>query len=240
MRIGVPKEIKTHEYRVGLTPASVRELVEHGHEVLVETDAGDAIGLVDAMYESAGARIASDAEEVFAERRADRQGQGAAGERAGAPARGPGPVHLSPSRARPGADRGPAGVGLRRDRLRDRDRRPRRPAAARADERGRRADVDPGRRPFARAGPGRPGRAAAGRARGGARQGPDHRRRRGRHQRRAGGARHGRPRSCCSSARCPGSTSSTASSACSWSPATRPSRSSRRSCARPTWWSARP
>ena len=66
MRIGLPKEIKTHEYRVGLTPASVRELAEHGHEVLVETDAGDAIGLVDAMYESAGARIAADAEEVFA------------------------------------------------------------------------------------------------------------------------------------------------------------------------------
>jgi alanine dehydrogenase len=67
MRIGVPKEIKTHEYRVGLTPASVRELVEHGHEVLVETDAGDAIGLVDAMYRSAGARIAANAEEVFAD-----------------------------------------------------------------------------------------------------------------------------------------------------------------------------
>src|SRR5919106_6526787 len=66
MRIGVPKEIKTHEYRVGLTPASVRELVEHGHEVLVESDAGDAIGLGDAMYQSAGARIAAHAEEVFA------------------------------------------------------------------------------------------------------------------------------------------------------------------------------
>ena len=64
MRIGVPKEIKTHEYRVGLTPASVRELVEHGHEVLIETAAGDAIGLVDALYQSAGARIASNAEEV--------------------------------------------------------------------------------------------------------------------------------------------------------------------------------
>ena len=59
MRIGVPKEIKTHEYRVGLTPASVRELVEHGHEVLVETDAGAAIRLVDAMYRNAGARIAA-------------------------------------------------------------------------------------------------------------------------------------------------------------------------------------
>jgi alanine dehydrogenase len=66
MRIGVPKEIKTHEYRVGLTPASVRELREHGHEVLVETDAGKAIGLVDALYQNAGARIAADADEVFA------------------------------------------------------------------------------------------------------------------------------------------------------------------------------
>jgi alanine dehydrogenase len=66
MRIGVPKEIKTHEYRVGLTPVAVRELVEHGHEVLVETDAGDAIGLDDAAYQSAGARIAADAAEVFA------------------------------------------------------------------------------------------------------------------------------------------------------------------------------
>ena len=62
MRIGVPKEIKTHEYRVGLTPASVRELVEHEHEVLVETGAGHAIGLLDALYEKAGARIAPDAE----------------------------------------------------------------------------------------------------------------------------------------------------------------------------------
>jgi alanine dehydrogenase len=66
MRIGVPKEIKTHEYRVGLTPASVRELSEHGHEVIVEHDAGHAIGLDDALYEKAGARIAADAAEVFA------------------------------------------------------------------------------------------------------------------------------------------------------------------------------
>src|SRR5918996_1555534 len=66
MRIGVPREIKTHEYRVGLTPASVRELREHGHEVIVETNAGHAIGLVDALYQNAGARIAADAAEVFA------------------------------------------------------------------------------------------------------------------------------------------------------------------------------
>jgi alanine dehydrogenase len=66
MRIGVPKEIKNHEYRVGLTPASVREFVAHGHEVLVQMGAGAAIGLDDAHYASAGAQLASDAAEVFA------------------------------------------------------------------------------------------------------------------------------------------------------------------------------
>ncbi len=66
MRIGVPKEIKVHEYRVGLTPSSVRELVAHGHEVLVERGAGAGIGATGAVYEKAGARIAADAGEVFA------------------------------------------------------------------------------------------------------------------------------------------------------------------------------
>ena len=67
MRVGVPKEIKTHEYRVGLVPASVRELVHHGHEVVVETTAGDGIGFDDADYESAGARVVENAAAVFAE-----------------------------------------------------------------------------------------------------------------------------------------------------------------------------
>ena len=67
MLVGVPKEIKTHEYRVGLIPSSVRELVHHGHDVVVERDAGAGIGLVDADYQAAGARIASDARAVFAE-----------------------------------------------------------------------------------------------------------------------------------------------------------------------------
>ena len=66
MRIGVPKEVKVHEYRVGLTPGSVRECVAHGHAVLVETGAGAAIGFADADYLAAGARIAADATEVFA------------------------------------------------------------------------------------------------------------------------------------------------------------------------------
>lgn len=67
MRIGVPKEIKNHEYRVGLTPASVRELTSHGHTVQVQVGAGAAIGLTDAMYEAAGASLAPDAASVFAQ-----------------------------------------------------------------------------------------------------------------------------------------------------------------------------
>jgi alanine dehydrogenase len=63
--VGVPKEIKVHEYRVGLTPQSVRELVAHGHEVLVETGAGAAIDFPDDDYRAAGAAIAADAAEVF-------------------------------------------------------------------------------------------------------------------------------------------------------------------------------
>ncbi|MBB4125387.1 alanine dehydrogenase [Xanthomonas translucens] len=67
MLVGVPKEIKNHEYRIGLTPAGVRELVLHGHQVLVQRDGGQAIGLTDADYERAGARLADDAASVFAQ-----------------------------------------------------------------------------------------------------------------------------------------------------------------------------
>jgi len=66
MLIGCPKEIKNHEYRVGLTPASARELVQHGHQVLVQSGAGAAIGLTDAQYLAAGARLVADAAEIFA------------------------------------------------------------------------------------------------------------------------------------------------------------------------------
>jgi alanine dehydrogenase len=65
MRIGVPKEIKVHEYRVGLTPASVAELVAHGHELYVETKAGNGIDCPDGAYEKAGAKILPDARSVF-------------------------------------------------------------------------------------------------------------------------------------------------------------------------------
>jgi alanine dehydrogenase len=67
MRIGLPKEIKNNEYRVGLTPASVRELTVRGHSVLVQTGAGAAIGLTDAHYLAAGAQLRADASEVFAQ-----------------------------------------------------------------------------------------------------------------------------------------------------------------------------
>jgi len=66
MRVGVPKEIKNHEYRVGLTPPSVAELVAHGHEVSVETNAGAGIDFEDADYVAAGATILPDADAVFA------------------------------------------------------------------------------------------------------------------------------------------------------------------------------
>jgi alanine dehydrogenase len=65
MLVGVPKEIKNQESRVGLTPASVKELVLRGHQVLVQKNAGAAIGLSDAMYEGAGATIIETAQEVF-------------------------------------------------------------------------------------------------------------------------------------------------------------------------------
>ncbi|MDD2918679.1 alanine dehydrogenase [Rhodoferax sp.] len=66
MLIGLPKEIKNNEFRVGLTPASVRELTHHGHQVLVQTGAGAAIGLSDDQYLAAGATLAQDAAQVFA------------------------------------------------------------------------------------------------------------------------------------------------------------------------------
>ncbi len=67
MLIGVPKEIKDNEYRVGMVPGSIRECVHHGHSVIVETNAGGGIGATDADYQSAGATIVDSAEKVFAE-----------------------------------------------------------------------------------------------------------------------------------------------------------------------------
>lgn len=66
MKIGIPKEIKVHEYRVGATPSMVRALVEAGHTVNIQTNAGTRIGYTDEMYHSAGAHIVSTAAEVYA------------------------------------------------------------------------------------------------------------------------------------------------------------------------------
>ncbi len=69
MLIGVPKEIKNFEYRVGLIPSSVREIIAHGHQVIVQKSAGEKIGFDDHAYEQAGARIVESPEEIF--KRAD-------------------------------------------------------------------------------------------------------------------------------------------------------------------------
>ena len=66
MRVGVPSEIKVHEYRVGLTPSAVREYVAHGHKVTVQSGAGAGIMASDEAYKKAGAKIAKTAEEIFA------------------------------------------------------------------------------------------------------------------------------------------------------------------------------
>ena len=66
MLIGVPKEIKNHEYRVGMTPTSVKEAVRHGHQLWVQANAGAGIGAADADYAAAGAKIIPTAAEIFA------------------------------------------------------------------------------------------------------------------------------------------------------------------------------
>ena len=65
MRVGCPKEIKNHEYRVGLTPGSVREYIAHGHDVIMEKNAGIGIGAGDDAYKAAGAKIVDTAKDVF-------------------------------------------------------------------------------------------------------------------------------------------------------------------------------
>ena len=66
MLIGVPKEIKNHEYRVGMAPASVREAVTHGHQVMIQSQAGEGIGASDDEYRSVGAEIVEDPKDIFA------------------------------------------------------------------------------------------------------------------------------------------------------------------------------
>ena len=138
MRIGVPTEIKCNEYRVGLVPGSVRELTARGHEVIVQSGAGNGIFADDETYVKAGARIVPTAEDVFAEAEMIvkvKEPQAVEYRRLQAASN---PLHLSASCAGSGA--GPRPDGVRRDghRLRDRNGRAGRLAAARADERSRR------------------------------------------------------------------------------------------------------
>ncbi|MGI9464278.1 MAG: alanine dehydrogenase, partial [Aestuariivirgaceae bacterium] len=65
MLVGIPKEIKVREYRVGLTPTNVREIAAHGHQIIVQSGAGEGIGMADNDYVKAGAKIVADAAEVF-------------------------------------------------------------------------------------------------------------------------------------------------------------------------------
>ena len=66
MRVGVPKEVKNHEYRVAITPSGVNELVRNGHDVFVETEAGLGSSILDVDYVAAGAKILSTADDVWA------------------------------------------------------------------------------------------------------------------------------------------------------------------------------
>src|ERR671932_2746917 len=67
MKVGVPTEIKTDEYRVALTPAGARELADHGHEVIIQAGAGEGSAIADEEYTAQGARILPDAQAVFGE-----------------------------------------------------------------------------------------------------------------------------------------------------------------------------
>lgn len=67
MKIGIPTEIKVHEYRIGMVPGSVRELIKHGHSVVIQAGAGLGIGFADPAYQDAGATIVTSREEVFAQ-----------------------------------------------------------------------------------------------------------------------------------------------------------------------------
>ena len=120
MKIGVPKEIKVHEYRVGLVPAGVRELVDAGHEVLVQTGAGAGIGFEDSHYQAAGVQDRRHARRYIYVLRPRREGQGASARRVPATEQGTGPVHLSPPCRGPRADRCLARLERDRHRLRNR------------------------------------------------------------------------------------------------------------------------
>ena len=161
--VGVPTETKEGEHRVALTPDGVRELVAHGHRVLVEAGAGVGSSIPDEEYAAAGATIVDCRRRLGG--RDGREGQGAPARRVAPPAARPRPVHLPAPGRLPGGGRRPARRRDHRPGLRDRA--ARRAAAlplAGAHERGGRPDGAPDRRPL----PGAPTTAAAGVLLGGA------------------------------------------------------------------------
>jgi alanine dehydrogenase len=192
MLIGVPKEIKNHEYRVGMTPLSVREAVRHGHKLWVEAGAGLGIGVNDEDYKTAGAEIIPEAAEIFAkadmivkvkepqaiERKRLREGQILYTY-----------LHLAPDPEQTKDLVKSGAICIAYETVTGGARRA---AVARPDVAGRRPHVDPGGRPLPREGARRP-RRIAGRGSGRrAGKGGHPRRRRGRHQCGGDGARHGR------------------------------------------------
>ena len=183
MKVGVPTEIKTDEYRVALTPSGVRELTDHGHRCASRRARARARRSPTTSYVAQGATIVPDADAVFGEadlivKVKEPQPVEVARLRAAAHA-----LHVPAPRAGPRADARADRVGRDVHRLRDGHRRARAPAAAGADERGRGQDRDAGRRVHAREAARRPRPAARRRAgrRGG--QGHGHRRRRRRPER---------------------------------------------------------
>ena len=192
MLVGVPKEIKDNEFRVGMTPAAVAELVHHGHEVIVETEAGLGSGSPDEEYVRAGAKIVTARRRHLRSRRDGREGQGAAARRAQAAAARADPVHLPASRARSRADARPHGFWRDLHRLRNGDRPARRSAAVDAHVGSRRPPRAAGRGACAREGAGRARRAARRRAGRGGGQRARPRRRRFGNPRRDDRGRHGR------------------------------------------------
>ena len=136
MKVGVPSEVKNHEYRVAITPSGVHEFIRHGHEVLVQAGAGLGSSITDDEFVAAGATIAADARAGVGRGRDDPEGQGADRGRVRPDAAGPDPVHLPAPGRQSGLHPGPAGPQGHRDRVRDGPAARRRAAAAGPDERG--------------------------------------------------------------------------------------------------------
>ena len=238
MKVGIPREVKNHEYRVAITPAGVHELVRHGHEVYRREGGGGRLVDRRRRLRRGGGDDPGRRRRRLGHGRPDPQGQGA--DRRGVPADAGGPdaLHVPPPGRGQAAHRGARPAQGHRHRLRDRRAARPLPAAARADERGRRPARAPGRGAHPDARPGRarhphgrrPRRVRRPRSSSSAPASPARTRRRSRSA--------CRPRSCCSTATSPGCASWTRSTRATARPSRRtPTRSSRPSST-PTWSSA--